>query len=82
MLNARVKIKLKPGVLDPQGTAIRNSLHTLGFSGVEDVRIGKFIEIRMEDGDRRDAVKNLEKMCDQLLANPVIESYEIELAGE
>lgn len=79
MTTATVKIKLKPGVLDPQGTAIRNSLNALGFSGIEDVRIGKYIEITMENGDQKEAVKKLEEMCDKLLANPVIENYEIEL---
>jgi len=77
MKKVTVKIMLKNGVLDPQGKAIEHALDTLGFKGVENVRQGKIIELEAsEDTSRSD----IEKMCEQLLANPVIEDYEIQTA--
>ena len=78
-MKARVHITLKTGVLDPQGKAIGDTLHALGFSGVGDVRQGKYIEIELKEtdaGKARDAVK---QMCEKLLANTVIENYAIEI---
>lgn len=76
---ARVHVTLKPGVLDPQGKAIANSLRSLGFSGIGEVRQGKVIELTLEETDRTRAREAIEKMCEGLLANTVIEDYRIEL---
>ncbi len=76
-MKARVHIMLKNGVLDPQGEAVRHALGTLGFSGVEGVRQGKVIELDLADGTTEDTVK---EMCEKLLANTVIESYQVEMA--
>ena len=78
-MKARVIISLKNGVLDPQGKAISNSLAGLGFSGVEDVRQSKVIELDLAETDREKATAQVDKMCVQLLANTVIENYSIEL---
>ena len=73
-MKAHIHITLKNGVLDPQGKATRNALEHLGFSGVEDVRQGKFIEIDVPEGTSKDRLK---EMCQKLLANPVTEDFEI-----
>ncbi|HTZ37391.1 MAG TPA: phosphoribosylformylglycinamidine synthase subunit PurS [Stellaceae bacterium] len=78
-MKARVHVSLKPGVLDPQGKAIGNALAALGFTGVGEVRQGKLIEIELEAGDKAAARDKVEAMCKELLANPVIENYAIEL---
>jgi len=80
-LKARVHVTLKNGVLDPQGKAIHHSLEGLGFDGVEDVRQGKFIEIELSDTDADAAEKRVADMCEQLLANTVIEDYSVEIEG-
>ena len=80
-MKARIKITLKNGVLDPQGKAIANALGALGFDGVGDVRQGKYIEIEIEEKDRKAAEKTVERMCEQLLVNTVIENYSYELEG-
>ena len=79
-MKAKVHVTLKSGVLDPQGKAIRHSLEGLGFDGVEDVRQGKFIEIELSETDAEAAKKRVSAMCEQLLANTVIENYRIERA--
>ncbi len=76
-MKVRVFVSLKPGVLDPQGRAVHHALEGLGFSGVEDVRVGRMIELDVADGTD-DAT--LSAMCDKLLANTVIENYRIEKA--
>ena len=78
-MKARVHISLKPGVLDPQGKAIGNALQGLGFGGVGEVRQGKLIELELSDTDPEAARARIEDMCRQLLANPVIENYAIEI---
>ncbi|HYU11643.1 MAG TPA: phosphoribosylformylglycinamidine synthase subunit PurS [Stellaceae bacterium] len=78
-MKARVHISLKPGVLDPQGKAIGNALQGLGFDGVGEVRQGKLIELDLADTDPAMARARVEEMCRQLLANPVIENYAIEI---
>jgi len=78
-MKARVDITLKDGVLDPQGKAIANALGALGFAGVEGVRQGKVIEIRLAETDPDKARAEVEAMCRKLLANTVIEDYAIEL---
>ena len=78
-MKARVHIRLKPGVLDPQGKAIGHALQALGFAGIGEVRQGKLIELDLDDTDRTAARARVEAMCRQLLANPVIEDYAIEI---
>ncbi len=78
-MKAIVKVMLKEGVLDPQGEAIRHALGTLGFGGVEGVRQGKVIEIELAGEDHGKARAEVEAMCEKLLANTVIERYEIEV---
>jgi phosphoribosylformylglycinamidine synthase subunit PurS len=77
-VKATVLVRPKPGILDPQGEAVQSSLRQLGFS-VEQTRIGRVVDLELESGDREGARAELERMCQQLLANPLIESYEIEL---
>tara|TARA_Y100000590_G_scaffold220561_1_gene249593 strand:+ start:705 stop:944 length:240 start_codon:yes stop_codon:yes gene_type:complete len=76
---AKIHITLKNEVLDPQGSVIANSLKSLGFDGVQDVRQGKYIEIRLDDNDKDSAIKKLNEMCEKLLANLVIEDYSVEI---
>jgi phosphoribosylformylglycinamidine synthase subunit PurS len=78
-MKARVTVTLKDGVLDPQGRAIAHALHSLGFGNVEDVRQGKLIEVQLKAADEGSARVELEAMCKQLLANPIIENYRVEL---
>ena len=80
-MKARVHVMLKTGVLDPQGKAIAHALGSLGFTGVSDVRQGKVIDLELAETDAARAQASVEKMCQQLLANTVIESYQIELKG-
>ncbi len=81
-VKVRIHITLKEGVLDPQGKAIKHSLHDLGFSGVESVRQGKYIELEIEDENRTMLRNDLVEMCRKLLANMVIEDYTIELVED
>jgi phosphoribosylformylglycinamidine synthase len=78
-MKARIKITLKSGVLDPQGKAIENALHSLGFAGVGDVRQGKYIEVDLAETDKARAGAEVERICKELLANTVIENYAYEL---
>ncbi len=80
-MKARITVTLKSGVLDPQGRAIANALHSLGFGNVEDVRQGKLIEVQLKAADEEQARAELDAMCRQLLANTVIENYRVELVG-
>lgn len=80
-MKARVEIRLRPDVLDPQGKAIGQALGGLGFDGVGNVRQGKLIEIDLDGRDRAQAEADVRAMCERLLANPVIEDYEIEIEG-
>jgi phosphoribosylformylglycinamidine synthase PurS subunit len=79
-MKARVYIMLKTGVLDPQGEAVRHALGALGFDGVQGVRQGKVIEMDLAATDRAAAEAEVKEMCEKLLANTVIESYQIELS--
>ncbi len=72
---AEIRVMLKPSVNDPQGMSIRNALHALRFEGVSDVRAGKLIQVRVAAADRTQAEADVAQMCQQLLANPVIETY-------
>ena len=77
-MRATVLVRPKPGILDPQGQAVLGSLKQLGFD-VDDARVGRVIDLELRNGDREQARAELERMCEQLLTNPLIESYEIEL---
>ena len=76
---AVIHVTLKPGVLDPQGQVICRSLHSLGYTEVEEVRVGKRLEIALETGNQGALTDRLEAMCRELLANPLIEEYRVEL---
>jgi phosphoribosylformylglycinamidine synthase subunit PurS len=78
-MKARIKITLKNGVLDPQGKAIQHALASLGFTGVNDVRQGKYIEVDLAETSEATAREKVEKICKDLLANTVIENYAYEL---
>jgi phosphoribosylformylglycinamidine synthase subunit PurS len=80
-MKARVHITLKSGVLDPQGKAIGHALTSLGFSGVNEVRQGKVIELDLAETDKSRAEADVKSMCEKLLANTVIENYAIEIKG-
>ena len=79
-MKARVFVTLKPGVLDPQGEAVRHALTTLGFGNVQGVRQGKVIELDLTATDRAAAEADVKAMCEKLLANTVIETYAVEIA--
>ncbi len=79
-MKARVYVTLKPGVLDPQGEAVRHALRNLGFDGVGSVRQGKMLDIDLDETDPAAAEAKLREMCEKLLANTVIEDYSVELA--
>jgi phosphoribosylformylglycinamidine synthase subunit PurS len=78
-VKAHIRITLKTGVLDPQGKAIEGALSSLGFTGVDAVRQGKYIEVELASTDKAAAEKEVERMCKDLLANTVIENYAFEL---
>jgi phosphoribosylformylglycinamidine synthase subunit PurS len=78
-MRVRVQVMLRPDILDPQGKAIGNALAALGFSGIGEVRQGKLIELALAETDAARAREQVETMCRQLLANPVIEDYAIEV---
>ncbi|MBL4749831.1 MAG: phosphoribosylformylglycinamidine synthase subunit PurS [Amylibacter sp.] len=78
-MKARVHVTLKNGVLDPQGAAVKHSLGTLGFDGVERVRQGKTIELDLSETDAAKAEAQVKDMCEKLLANTVIEDYSVEI---
>ena len=80
MIKAIVNVSLKAGVLDSQGKAVHHALDSLHFSGVSDVRVGKQIIMQLDTDDKTSAMADVTKMCEELLANTVIEDYEIELA--
>lgn len=80
-MKAKIYVTLKKGVLDPQGKAITTSLGHIGIGGVEDVRVGKYMEVRLHDMGREEAGRRLDEACRRLLANTVIEDYRIEVEG-
>jgi phosphoribosylformylglycinamidine synthase PurS subunit len=77
-MKATVLVRPKPGILDPQGQAVESSLRELGFA-VGDARVGRLVDLEVATSDPAEARAEVERMCDKLLANPLIESYEIEL---
>ena len=76
---AKIYITLKKDVLDPQGSVIANSLKSLGFNNIEDVRQGKYIEIKLDSENQESDNKQINEMCEKLLANLVIEDYKVEI---
>jgi phosphoribosylformylglycinamidine synthase PurS subunit len=80
-MRVSVLVRPKPGILDPQGEAVEASLRQLGFS-VDGARIGRLVDLEVDAADESDAREQVERMCAELLANPLIESYEIELGGD
>ncbi|WP_110988187.1 phosphoribosylformylglycinamidine synthase subunit PurS [Acaryochloris thomasi] len=76
---AKIYVTLRPSVLDPAGTAVQSGLSHMGHDNVEKIRIGKYVELTLTAADTRAAETQLDQMCDQLLANPVIENYRFEL---
>ncbi len=81
-MKARVYVTLKKGILDPQGQAVCKTLGRLGFEEVSEVRVGKFIEVTLEENDKARATERLSAMCNQLIANTVIEDFRIETLSE
>jgi phosphoribosylformylglycinamidine synthase len=79
VFKATVKISLKKTVLDPQGKTVKSALDSLGFSTVEEVRMGKLVELNIKGSDRKKAEKDLEEMCHKLLSNPIIEDYSYDI---
>jgi len=79
-MKAMIKVTLKNGVLDPQGKAIMGSLGSLGFEGYDNVRQGKYFELDIEAPSKGEALSKVKDMCEKLLANTVIENYDIEIA--
>ena len=79
MCKANIHIKLKSGVHDPQGKVILNTLHTLGFDNVKSVRTSKYFELEIENENNMDLTEQIDKICDKVLANPNIETYEFNI---
>ena len=77
-----VTVALKQDILDPQGSAVRDSLKSLGFTEVEDVRIGKSIEVELNGISANEAETRLRRMCESILVNPVIEDFQIEIVED
>lgn len=78
-MKAKIHVTLKQGILDPQGKAIEHALESLGFKNAGNVRIGKYMEVDVQEADRARAEAQVKQMCDTLLANTVIEEYRYEL---
>ncbi|MGE5416161.1 MAG: phosphoribosylformylglycinamidine synthase subunit PurS [Acidobacteriota bacterium] len=79
MFLGKVYVTLKKEVLDPQGDAVRKGLSSMGYKEVQDVRVGKYIEVKIDASQMEEARKRLDEMCSRLLANPIIEEYSVEL---
>ena len=78
-MKAKIHVTLKQGILDPQGKAIEHALDSLGFKNAGNVRVGKYMEVDVNEADRAKADAQVKQMCEKLLANTVIESYRVEL---
>jgi phosphoribosylformylglycinamidine synthase PurS subunit len=81
-MRVKIFVSLKTGVLDPQGKAIERSMHSLGYGEVQNVRVGKYLELDVDAPSRAAAEIRIREFCDKLLANPVIEDYRIEISPE
>lgn len=82
LYRVEVRVKPRPGLLDPQGKAVHHSLNSLGWEGVKDVRVGKAIYIDMDADSEATALEAADAMCRKLLANPVTEDFEVSMVGE
>ncbi|MDF0650983.1 MAG: phosphoribosylformylglycinamidine synthase subunit PurS [Nitrospira sp.] len=80
-MKAKIHVTLKQGILDPQGKAIEHALDSLGFKNVANVRVGKYMELDLDQNDRAKAEAEVKGMCEKLLANTIIEEYRYELQG-
>ncbi len=80
VLKAKIFITLKNGVVDPQGITIKGALESLGYEDIASVRLGKYIQLRLNTKSRKEAEKDIKEMCGKLLANPVIENYRYEIS--
>lgn len=79
MPKAKVYVTLKKGVLDPQGLTVQRALEALGYSEVQEVRMGKYLEVTLADGPKEELQAHVVEMCEKLLSNPVIEDYQFEI---
>jgi len=79
MYRVKIHVTLKKSVMDPQGATIQSALESLGYQGVQNVRMGKYVELDLAQKDRGGAEKQIDEMCDRLLSNPVIEKYAYDL---
>jgi phosphoribosylformylglycinamidine synthase subunit PurS len=79
MYRAKIYVTLKKSVMDPQGSTVQHALESLGYEGVQNVRMGKYIELDIAKDDRDKAEEQVDEMCDKLLSNPVIEKYHFDL---
>lgn len=79
-MKAKIQVTLKPGILDPQGKAIEHALETLGFKSASNVRVGKYMELDLNEKDKAKAEAEVKAMCEKLLANTIIEEYRFELS--
>ena len=82
MIQAKVTVHYKQGILDPQGKAVQNALHSLGINGVSETRVGRHIVLTFPEMSRTEAEQQTEKACEKILSNPVIEDYEYEIVEE
>jgi len=80
VLRVKIFVTLKNGVVDPQGITIKGALESLGYQGIANIRLGKYIQMELNSKSREEAGKDIEEMCDKLLANPVIENYRYEIS--
>ena len=80
-MKAKIHVTLKQGILDPQGKAIEHALDSLGFKNAGNVRVGKYMEVDVNEADRAKADAQVKQMCEKLLANTVIENYRVEVLG-
>jgi phosphoribosylformylglycinamidine synthase len=81
-MKARVLVRLKPSILDAQGATVKRALASLGFAEVQDVRVGKVVDVELDGLDPEDARRRVDEMCARLLCNPVIEDFTVELLGD
>lgn len=82
-MTAKINVTLKKSIMDPQGTAVKDAALSMGFDAVDDVRIGKHIELKIKDGvSREEAEKQIELLCQKLLANPVMENFSFEITED
>ncbi len=81
MYIARIRVTLRPSILDPQGKAVQHAIASLGEGSVSDVRIGKYIEAKIDAPSEKEARRTAEEVCKKLLANPVMEDYSFDIAG-